>query len=108
MRCDECFFWEDPEDMAGSGSHEDDFEGRCRRHAPAPISSSQIDVFRSLGLFTELAGTVVDFLKLDIAVPDPPIGADDASTYFMWPRTHGGDWCGEFRAREQVENRETE
>jgi hypothetical protein len=86
--CSRCKFWwpyidGDLENSRARG------QGRCRRHAPAPILVAGINTRATHWFFD----------------PKDPDEDPDVkfSEVFNWPLTNGFDWCGEYVVEEELD-----
>ena len=94
-RCDKCVYWV-IEQSGQDGSHDDDKQGECHRHAPSPL------------IFGVVHQILLQLTTLVLAA-DPEEKIADFSGWenftescAFWPITFGAAWCGDFQAKAVV------
>ncbi len=99
-RCDTCAFWvlggESP--ILNEKRHQDDREGYCRRHAPAPFDHGfAVEVLRHL---TRLSWNVELAEESETEKNKEFEDWEEAMLKTRaWPTTTASDWCGDWREK---------
>jgi hypothetical protein len=89
-RCERCRFWVMEKDQLKL--HREDREGKCRARAPSPERDAY--QYHITNLLSFLLWKQWDN---DEKFPQ----WEEAEELAYWPLTTGGEWCGEFKAREK-------
>jgi hypothetical protein len=91
-RCDTCEFWVRGEQWGKQKDrHPDERTGGCHRNAPQPtLGDFEYELMKQLTIIANTTETDKEW--------------EECRLYrCAWPQTHGSDWCGEWKVKDNKE-----